>query len=83
MTLPSRVLTGLTMDAPGGLGGDLDVGELSLWPVDTELDERVTLSLDIMDGDDLLISCPWTLRSELRGRVGLYAAGLTVAAGWN
>ena len=81
VTLPSRVLTGLTMDAPGGLGGDLDVGELSLWPVDTELDERVTLSLDIMDGDDLLISCPLDFTKRTSGPSGSICSG-TDSSGW-
>ena len=81
VTLPSRVLTGLTMDAPGGLGGDLDVGELSLWPVDTELDERVTLSLDIMDGDDLLISCPLDFTKRTSGPSGSIYSG-TDSSGW-
>ena len=81
VTLPSRVLTGLTMDAPGGLGGDLDGRELSLWPVDTELDERVTLSLDIMDGDDLLISCPIVFTKLTSGPRGMICSG-TDSSGW-
>ena len=81
VNLPSRVLKGVTMDAPGGLGRDLDVGDLSLWPVDTELGERVALSLDIMDGDDLLISCQLDFTKRTSGPSGSIYSG-TDSSGW-
>ena len=81
VTLPGRLVEGVTLDAPGGLGGDLDVGEFSLWPLDTELEERVTLSLDVMDGDDLVISCPIVFTKLTSGQRGMIYSG-TDSTGW-
>ena len=81
VTLPGRLVKGMTLDAPGGLGGDLVVGEFSLWPLDTELEERVTLSLDIMDGDDLVISCPIVFTKLTSGPRGMIYSG-TDSTGW-
>ena len=81
VTLPGRLVQGVTLDAPGGLGGDLDVGEFSLWPLDTELEEPVTLSLDIMDGDDLVISCPFVFTKRTSGPRGMIYSG-TDSTGW-
>ena len=81
VTLPGRLVRSVTLDAPGGLGGDLDVGEFSLWPVDTELDERVALSLDIMDGENLVISCPLDFTKRTSGPMGSIYSG-TDSTGW-
>ena len=81
VTLPGRLVKGMTLDAPGGLGGDLVVGEFSLWPLDSELEERVALSLDIMDGDVLVISCPITFTKRTSGPRGMIYSG-TDNTGW-
>ena len=47
-TIPHRMVSGMTVDLPGGLGGDFSGGEISLFPVDTELDDSIILSLRIM-----------------------------------
>ena len=81
VTLPGRVVKEVTLDAPGGLGGDLSGGELSLWPLYTELEESVTLPLDIMDGDDLVISCAMVLTQRTSGPRGMIFSG-TDSTGW-
>ena len=81
VTLPSRLVKGVTLDAPGGLGGDLGVGEFSFWPLHPDLEERVTLSLDIMDGDDLVISCPIVFTKRTSGLRGMIYSGAD-STGW-
>ena len=81
VTLPRRLVKGVTLDAPGGLSGDYSAGELSLRPLDTDLDERIRLPLDIMDGDDVVISCPLDFTNRTSGPTGSIYSG-TDSSGW-
>ena len=79
--IPARLITNLNIDAPSGLGGDLTGGELKLWPVDTDLEEAVTIWLDIMKGDERIASCLVRLTEQTGGPNGTTFTG-TDSTGW-
>ena len=81
VTIPSRMTGSVTIDAPAGLGGEFSAGELTISPADTELDEPVTLGLDITDGDELIASCPVHLTERTGGPKGFIFTG-TDSTGW-
>ncbi len=58
VSIPKRVISGVTIDAPAGLGGSFTEAELNLSPTNTRLDQPVTVPVDIMDGSKLIASCP-------------------------
>ena len=70
VTIPNRMISSVTIDAPSGLGGSFSGGELDIFPSNTRLDEPVTLALDIMDGDKLIASCPVHLTERTGGPKG-------------
>ena len=75
VTIPNRMISSVTIDAPSGLGGNFTEAELNLFPTDTRLHEPVTLALDIMDGDNLIASCPVHLTEGTRGPKGFTFSG--------
>ena len=81
VTMPSRMISSITIDAPSGLGATFTEGELTLFPIDTRLHEPVTIALDIMDGDKLIASCPVRLTEQTGGPKGSIFSG-TDSTGW-
>ena len=81
VTIPRRMISSLTVDAPAGLGGTFAEGELSLFPIDTQLQEPVVIALDILDGDNLVASCPIRLIERTGGPKGFIFSG-TDSTGW-
>ena len=81
VTIPHRMISSVTIDAPSGLGGSFSGGELDIFPTNTKLDEPVTLALDIMDGDKLITSCPVDLTERTGGPKGSIFSG-TDSTGW-
>ena len=80
-TIPPRMISSVTIDAPSGLGGSFTEGEINLLPTSTRLDEPVTLALKVMDGDRLLAICPVHLTEQTRGLRGSIVTG-TDSTGW-
>ena len=81
VTIPRRMISSLTIDAPSGLGGAFSEGELKLFPIDTRLQEPVTLALDVMDGDNLVASYPIRLMERTGGSKGFIFTGAD-STGW-
>ena len=81
VTIPHRMISSVTIDAPSGLGGSFSGGELDIFPTNTKLDEPVTLALDILDGDKLITSCPVDLTERTGGPKGSIFSG-TDSTGW-
>ena len=80
-TLHSRMIESVTIDAPFGLGGEFTGGELTISPTNTELEEPVTLALDIMDEDRFIASWPLHLTEQTRGPRGAILTGVD-DTGW-
>lgn len=74
-TIPPSMVKGVTVDAPSGLGGSFPEAEISLLPLNSALDEPVTLSLDILDGDTILASWPVHLTERTEGIEGFILTG--------
>ena len=81
VTIPPRMISSVTIDAPFGLGGSFTEGVINLLPTSTKLDEAVTLALKVMDGDSLLAICPVHLTEQARGLTGSIVTG-TDSTGW-
>ena len=79
-TIPPHMVDSVTIDAPFGLAGDFTETELTLIPINS-LDEPVTLSLDIMDGDIILASWPVHLTERTSGLRGSTLTGAD-STGW-
>ncbi|MCY3748437.1 MAG: hypothetical protein OXG64_03995 [Chloroflexi bacterium] len=79
-TIPSHLVDGVSIDAPSGLACDLAEAELVLVPINS-LDKPITLALDIMDGDKVLVSWPVRLTERTTGLRGFTLAG-TDSTGW-
>ena len=79
-TIPPHKVDSVTVDAPFGLAGDFTEAELTLIPINS-LDEPVTLSLDIMDGDRILASWPVHLKERTSGLRGSTLTGAD-SIGW-
>ena len=80
-TIPDRMIRSVTIDAPSGLGANFTGGELVLSPINTILDDPVTLALDIMDGGKLVSSCPVHITEQTGGPRGFIFTG-TDRTGW-
>ncbi len=79
--IPDRLISNLKIDAPAGLGGDFAGSELSLLPLDTQMDEPITVALDVRDGGDLLASCSIRLTERTSGHKGVTLKG-NDSTGW-
>lgn len=80
-TIPSHLLESVTIDAPAGLGGSFLGGEINLLSTNKELDDPVSLSLDIMDGHTLIANYPIQLTEQTRGLKGTIITGID-RIGW-
>ena len=81
VTIPSHLVSDVTLDAPSGLGGSFPGAEIDLRPTSTRLDEPIILSLIVMDGDRIIASCPAQLTEQTSGQRGSIATG-TDGSGW-
>ena len=79
-TIPPHMVDSVTVDAPFGLAGDFTETEVTLIPINS-LDEPVTLSLDIMDGDSIVASWPVHLTERTSGLRGSTLTGAD-GTGW-
>ena len=79
-TIPPHMVDSVTVDAPFGIAGEFTETELTLIPINS-LDEPVTLSLDIMDGDIILASWPVHLTERTSGLKGSTLTGAD-SSGW-
>ena len=80
-TIPSHRVSSVTVDAPAGLGGTFTGAELTIFPAYEKLEEPVTLSMNIWDGDELIASCPARLIERTGGSKGSIFTG-TDSTGW-
>lgn len=80
-TIPPHLISSLVVDAPAGLGGSFTGYEIDFLPTDIMLEDHVTLMLDVIDGDKLLVSCPIRLTEQTRGLKGSILTG-TDNSGW-
>ncbi len=80
-TIPPSMVSSVTVDAPSGLGGSFTEMEISLLPLDSELDEPISLALDIMDEDRFMASLPVNLTERTGGLRGVILTG-TDSTGW-
>ena len=80
-TIPSHMISSVTVNAPFGLGGSFTGMEFHLFPNNTRLDEPVTLALNVMDGDKLLASWPVHLTERTGGPRGSIVTGAD-KTGW-
>ena len=81
VTIPRHLVSDVTLDAPSGLGGSFPGADINLIPINTTLEEPITLSLITMDGDRLIASCPVHLTERTSGGKGSVATG-TDSSGW-
>ena len=81
VTIPPRMISTVTIDAPSGLGGSFTGGEINFLPTNTRLDEPVTLALKVMDGDADLAICPVHLTEQTTGLRGSIVTGAD-STGW-
>ena len=81
VTIPSRMIQSLTIDAPSGLGGSFDESEIVVWPIDTELADPITIWLDVLEEDVLVSSCSVRLNERTSGPKGFIFSG-TDSTGW-
>ena len=80
-TIPSSMVSSVTVDAPSGLGGSFTGAEVSLLPSSRALDEPVSLALDITDDDRHIASWPVNLTEQTRGLKGSILTGAD-STGW-
>ncbi len=80
-TIPPSTVGSVTVDAPSGLGGSFTEAEISLLPLNSALDEPVSLALDIMDEDKLVASWPVNLTERTAGFKGSILTGAD-STGW-
>ena len=81
VTIPSESVSRITIDAPSGLGGTFAGGQLDLLSTSTSLDSPITLSLDLLEDERILASCPIHLTKQTRGLKGFIVIG-TDSSGW-
>ena len=79
--IPSRLVGSVVVDAPSGLGGSFTGGEIDILSTSRRLEEAVTLSLEVLDVDRPLASCPIHLTEGTRGSKGSTFSG-TDSSGW-
>ena len=80
-TIPSCMVSSVTVDAPSGLGGRFTEAEINLLPSSRALDEPIRLALDIMDEDRLIASWPVNLTEQTGGLKGSVSTGAD-STGW-
>ena len=80
-TIPRHIISNLTIDAPSGLGGSFADVELELSPADIQVREPIALALDVMDGDNIIASCPIKITEQMGGSKGFILSG-TDSTSW-
>ena len=75
VSIPSQVVAGVTLDAPGGLGGSLTDVDIDLRSAKTMMDEPIPLWFDLFDGDRLLASRRADMTERLVGLRGFVLTG--------
>ena len=80
-TIPHRMISSVTVDLPSRLGEDFSGGEFNIFPVDTELDDPIILSLRVMAEDAVVASYPVQLKERTSGLRGSVFTG-TDNTGW-
>ena len=80
-TIPPSMVRSVTVDAPSGLGASFPEAEISLLPINSALDEPISLALDIMDEDRLVASWPVNLTERTAGFKGSVLTGAD-STGW-
>ncbi len=58
VTLQGEAIKEITLDAPAGLGGSFSGGYLSIHSSVEKLDDPIHLQLNVVDGDNVLVSWP-------------------------
>ena len=81
MTIPSHLISDMTFDAPGGLGGSFTGCVIDIMPTDTKLDAPVVIALDVMDGNRVQVSWPIRLTERNEGFKGFVFTGVD-STGW-
>ena len=80
-TIPTGMISSVTVDAPSGLGGSFTEAEIDLLPPSTRLAEPITIAFKVMDGDTLLANCPVHITERTSGLRGFVVTG-TDSTGW-
>ena len=80
-TIPHRMISSVTVDLPSRLDEDFSGGEFKIFPVDTELDDPIILSLRVMAEDAVVASYPVQLKERTSGLRGSVFTG-TDSTGW-
>ena len=80
-TIPHRMISSVTVDLPSRLDEDFSGGEFNIFPVDTELDDPIILSLRVMAEDAVVASYPVQLKERTSGLRGSVFTG-TDSTGW-
>ena len=70
VTLQGEAIKEITLDAPAGLGGSFSGGYLSIHSNVEKLDDPVRLLLNIVDGDNVLVSWPVQITHRTDGIKG-------------
>ena len=81
VTIPPNAVSKLVLDAPAGLGRTLIGPELRLESTTVTIDEPVILTLNVLEGDDLLASWPVQLTRKTSGLKGTMFEG-SDETGW-
>ena len=81
VTIPSHLISDMTVDAPGGLGGSFTGCVIDIIPTDTKLDAPVVIALDVMDGNRVQVSWPIRLTERNEGFKGFVFTGAD-STGW-
>ena len=80
-TIPPSMIRSVSVDAPSGLGGIFTEAEISLLPLNSSLDEPISIALDIMDEERLVASWPVNLTERTGGLKGSILTGAD-STGW-
>lgn len=81
VTIPPDAVSKFVLDAPAGLGGSFAGSELRIESATVAFDEPLTISLKIIDGDDLVASWPVRVTQKTEGLKGASFDG-TDETGW-
>ena len=81
VTIPPGAVSKFVLDAPVGLGGTFTGPELRFEATTVTIDEPVTLTLNLLEGDDLLASWPVLITRKTAGLKGIILDG-SDETGW-
>lgn len=75
VSIPSQVVEGVNLDAPGGLGGSLTDVEIDVRPANPAMDDPIPFWFDIVDGERLLASWRVDMTERSEGFRGVVLSG--------